>query len=36
MFGFIKKAFAVTITFFNLWYISYLECISMNDQKCKA
>ena len=33
--GFIKKAFAV-ITFFNISYVNSLECISMNNQECKA
>ena len=36
MFGFIKKAFAVIITFFNLLYVNFLECVSMSDQKCVA
>ena len=31
MFGFIKKAFGVTITFSNLFYVDYLECVSMNN-----
>ena len=32
----IKKAFAVITTFFNLSYVNSLECISMNNQECKA
>ena len=31
-----KKAFAMITTFFNLSYIKSLECISMNNQECKA
>ena len=36
MFGFIKKTFALIMTFFNLSYVSSLECISMNNQEYKA
>ena len=36
MFGFVKKAFAVTMTFFNLSCVNSLECVSMNNQVCKA
>ena len=36
MWRFIKKAFAVITTFFNLLYVNSLECISMNNQECKA
>ena len=36
MWGFIKKAFAVITTFFNLSYVNSLECASMNNQECKA
>ena len=36
MWRFIKKAFAVITTFFNLSYVNSLECISMNNQECKA
>ena len=36
MFGLVKKAFAVIATFFNLSHVNYLECVSINDQKCKA
>ena len=36
MFRFVKKAFAVIMTFFNLAYVNSLECISMNNQECKA
>ena len=36
MYRFIKKAFAVITTFFNLSYVNSLECISMNNQECKA
>ena len=37
MFGFIKKVFVVVITFFNLNPLNAdsLECVSMNNQKCK-
>ena len=36
MWRFIKKAFAVITTFFSLSYINSLECVSMNNQECKA
>ena len=38
MFGFIKKVFIAALTFFNLNLLSVnsLECISMNNQTCKA
>ena len=36
MWRFIKKVFAVITTFFNLSYVISLECISMNNQECKA
>ena len=36
MFGFVKKAFAVIMTFFNLSCVNSVECVSMNNQKCKA
>ena len=36
MWRFIKKTFAIIATFFNLSYVNSLECISMNNQKCKA
>ena len=36
MLGFIKKAFVMMTTFFNLAYVNSLECISMNNQECKA
>ena len=32
----LKKAFAVITTFFSLEYVNSLECISMNNQECKA
>ena len=32
----IKKSFAVITTFLNLSYVNSLECISMNNQECKA
>ena len=37
MFGFIKKMFFVTMTFFsfNSLNINSLECVSMNNQECK-
>ena len=35
MWRFIKKAFVIMATFFNLSYVSYLECVSMNNQECK-
>ena len=38
MFGFIKRAFFTTMTFFNFSGLSVnsLECISINNQECKA
>ena len=36
MWKFIKKAFAMMTTFFNLSYANSLECTSMNNQECKA
>ena len=36
MFEFIKKAFTVIATFFNLSYVNSLECASMSNQECKA
>ena len=36
MWRLIKKAFAVIATFFNLSYVNFLKCISMNNQECKA
>ena len=35
MFGFIKKCFFTSITFFNLSNVNSLECVSMNNQGCK-
>ena len=37
IFGFIKKCFFTTITFFNfnLSNVNPLECVSMNNQECK-
>ena len=37
MFGFIKKVFFTALTFFscNVLNVSSLECVSMNNQKCK-
>ena len=37
IFGFIKKYFFTTMTFFNfnLSNVNSLECVSMNNQKCK-
>ena len=37
MIGFIKKRFFIAITFFsyNVLNVNYLECVSMNNQKCK-
>ena len=35
MWRFLKKASLMT-TFFNLSYVNSLECISMNNQECKA
>ena len=36
MWRFIKKAFAVITTFLNLACLNPLECVSMNNQECKA
>ena len=36
MFGFVKKAFAVIMTLFNLSYVNSLECVSMSNQAYKA
>ena len=38
MFGFIKKVFFTAMTFFSFDVLSVnsLECISMNNQECKA
>ena len=36
MWRFLKKTFAMMTTFFNLSYVNSLECISMNNQECKA
>ena len=38
MFGFVKKAFTLMITFFsyNVLNINSLECVSMNNQECKV
>ena len=38
MFGFIKKVFIVAMTFFNFnpSNVNSLECISINNQECKA
>ena len=38
MFGFIKNMFIAEVTFFNLNLLSIysLECVSMNNQECKA
>ena len=36
MFGFVKKAFAVIMKFFNLSCVNSLESVSMNNQECKA
>ena len=38
MFGFVKKAFAVIMTFFsfNVLRVNSLECVSMSHQECKA
>ena len=35
MFRFIKKCFFTTMIFFNLSSVNSLECVSMNNQKCK-
>ena len=38
MFGFIKKCFFTAMTFFsyNVLNVNSLECVSMNNQECKA
>ena len=36
MFGFIKKAFVVAMTFFNISNVISLKCVSMNNQECKT
>ena len=36
MWRFLKKAFTVITTFFSLPYVNSLQCISMNNQECKA
>ena len=36
MLRFLKKAFTMMITSFNISYANSLECISMNNQECKA
>ena len=36
MLRFLKKTFSMMTTFFNLSHANSLECISMNNQKCKA
>ena len=36
MWIFPKKAFTMMTTFFDLSYVNSLECISMNNQECKA
>ena len=36
MWRFIKKAFAIITTFFNLSYANSLEYISMKNQECRA
>ena len=36
MFGFIKKLIFVVATFFNLSHVNPLECVSINNQECKA
>ena len=38
MFGFIKKVFIATMTFLipNVLSVNSLECISMNNQECRA
>ena len=33
---FVKRTFAVITAFFNISYVNSLECISMNNQECKA
>ena len=36
MWRFLKIAFALITTFFNLLYVNSLECIFTNNQECKA
>ena len=38
MFGFIKKVFVVTMTFFNFnpSNVNSLECVSINNQECRT
>ena len=36
MLGFVKIAFAIIATFFNLPYVNFLECVTMKNQECKA
>ena len=38
MFGFVKRIFVSTMMFFgcNLSSVNPLECVSMNNQKCKV
>ena len=36
MFGFIKKVFFTAMTFFSLSNVNSLECVSMDNQKCKT
>ena len=36
MWRFITKTFAVITAFFKISYVNSLECISMNNQECKA
>ena len=38
MFGFIKKAFFTAMTFFsfNVLNVNSLECVSVNNEECKA
>ena len=38
MFGFVKQAFVVAVTFFsyNVLNVNPSECVSMNNQECKT
>ena len=36
MWRFFKNAFAMITAFFSIPYVNSLECISMNNQECKA
>ena len=36
MFASAKKAFIITTTFFNLSFVSSLQCVSMSNQECEA